>query len=135
MFLIIFSPSPTETLNHVSAFPAIYTDMIHTGAVSCLQPKPTNLPRMLAFYFLPSPSLGTSELGVSAPPGNSSMSDGIRKEFLSSTVGVSHGCLFRLGLGWSRSSGIERVPSLCVDLGSIPSTEIRGLEVKLCHSC
>lgn len=75
MFLIIFSPSPTETLNHVSAFPAIYMDMIHTRAVSCLQPKPTNLPMMLAFYFLPSPSLGTSELGVSALQGNSSMSD------------------------------------------------------------
>lgn len=75
MFLIIFSPSPTETLIHVSSFPAIYTDMIHTRAVSCLQPKSTNLPRTLAFYFLPSPSLGTSELGVSAPEGNSSMSD------------------------------------------------------------
>lgn len=60
-----FSPSPTETLNHISAFPAIYMGMIHSRVVSRLQPKPTNLRRMLPCYFLPALSLGASELGIS----------------------------------------------------------------------
>lgn len=35
-FSLSFPPSRTEILNHVSAFPAIYTGMIHTGVDSCL---------------------------------------------------------------------------------------------------
>lgn len=54
-----------ETLSHMSVFPVIYTVVIHTRAVSCILPKPTNLPKMLAFYFLLDPSLGNSELDVS----------------------------------------------------------------------
>lgn len=84
-----------ETLNHVSAFPAIYMVMIHTRAVSSIQLKPTNLPRTLPFYFLPTSSLGSPELGVSIlwGRGSSFICDPMRKGFLGpSTVGLSHRC-------------------------------------------